>query len=66
LIPDSAKVLRPGGFLLLEIGFGQAEAVSGLFKAGGFEQIEGTRDLQGITRVLCGQLNESQSPTRQA
>ena len=66
LTPDSAKVLRPGGFLLLEIGFGQAEAVSGLFKAGGFERIEGTPDLQGITRVLRGQLNESQSWTRRA
>jgi release factor glutamine methyltransferase len=55
LIPSAAKVLRPGGFLLLEIGFGQREAVSHLLTANGFENIEATPDLQGIPRVLCGQ-----------
>ncbi len=66
LIPAAAKVLRPGGYLLLEIGFGQAGSVADLMKAGGFERIERTPDLQGITRVLCGQRNESPSPMPRA
>jgi release factor glutamine methyltransferase len=55
LIPAAAKLLNPGGFLLLEIGFGQGAAVSGLLKAGEFERIESTPDLQGIPRVLSAQ-----------
>jgi release factor glutamine methyltransferase len=55
LVPAAVAVLGHGGRLLLEIGFGQADAVSDLLRANGFERIEGTSDLQGITRVLCGQ-----------
>jgi release factor glutamine methyltransferase len=55
LIPAAADVLSPEGHLLLEIGFGQADSVSGLLKDSGFRNIEGTLDLQGITRVLCAQ-----------
>ena len=53
LIPAAANVLSPGGYLLLEIGFDQADSVSALLKTSGFRHIEGTPDLQGITRVLC-------------
>jgi release factor glutamine methyltransferase len=55
LIPAAANILSPAGYLLLEIGFGQAEAVSALLKASGFRNIEGTLDLQGIMRVLSAQ-----------
>jgi release factor glutamine methyltransferase len=55
LIPAAARVLNPGGFILLEIGYGQREAVSHLLTASGFESIEATPDLQGIPRVLSGQ-----------
>ncbi len=55
LIPAAAKVLNRGGYLLLEIGFGQAGTVSDLLRSQGFERIESIPDLQGITRVLCGQ-----------
>jgi len=55
LIPAAANVLSPGGYLLLEIGFGQSEAVSHLLTLSGFENIEATPDLQGIPRVLRGQ-----------
>jgi release factor glutamine methyltransferase len=55
LVPAAANVLSPGGYLVLEIGFGQADSVSALLKASGFRNIEGTPDLQGITRVLSAQ-----------
>jgi len=51
LIPAARAALVPGGFLALEIGFGQAPAVSALLADSGFEQIEFTPDLQGIPRV---------------
>lgn len=54
LIPAAARVLTPGGYILLEIGFGQREVVSHLLTVTGFENIEATPDLQGIPRVLCG------------
>jgi release factor glutamine methyltransferase len=40
--------------LALEVGAGQAEAVGGLLRASGFEEIETRRDLAGIERVVIG------------
>lgn len=51
LIPAAFAGLAPGGFVLLEIGYGQREAVEEMLAAAGFEQIEFTLDLQGIPRV---------------
>jgi release factor glutamine methyltransferase len=49
LIPDAKRVLKPGGILALEIGFGQSEAVSQLVGSGRKQLIP---DLAGIPRVL--------------
>jgi release factor glutamine methyltransferase len=54
LIPAAYPLLAPGGFLVLEIGQGQSEAVGTLLKNTGFGQIEFVPDLQGIPRVACG------------
>ncbi|HWE83827.1 MAG TPA: peptide chain release factor N(5)-glutamine methyltransferase [Terracidiphilus sp.] len=51
LIPATRSALVPGGFLVLEIGYGQAENVGVLLLAAGFDLIEFTPDLQGIPRV---------------
>jgi release factor glutamine methyltransferase len=51
LIPAAFAALVPGGFVLLEIGFGQREALDEMLAAAGFADIEFTRDLQGIPRV---------------
>lgn len=56
LIPDARAALVAGGFLAVEVGFGQAAAVKGLFDEAGFRQIESIDDLQGIARVIVGQL----------
>jgi release factor glutamine methyltransferase len=55
LIPAAHDALVPGGFIALEIGFKQAEAIERLLTASGFRKIEFTPDLQGIPRVACAQ-----------
>jgi release factor glutamine methyltransferase len=54
LIPAAFAALVPGGFIALEIGFTQAEAIECMLAAHGFQNIEFTPDLQGIPRVACG------------
>jgi release factor glutamine methyltransferase len=53
LIPDAFEVLVPGGFLALEIGYGQQPAIAALLQAACFTDIEFLPDLQGIPRVAC-------------
>ena len=55
LIPEAHNVLVPGGWLLLEIGYGQAEAIRALRVEAGFTAIEFIRDLQGIERTAVAQ-----------
>lgn len=55
LIPASFAALVPGGFLLLEIGYGQSPAIAAILAQCGFEQIDFIPDLQGILRVACAQ-----------
>jgi release factor glutamine methyltransferase len=55
LIPAAYFVLVPGGFIALEIGYGQSERVESLLATSGFAQIEFTPDLQGIPRVAIAQ-----------
>ncbi len=52
LLPQAASRLTPGGTLIFEIGFGQADAVAELISAApGLTMCELRRDLQGIPRV---------------
>jgi release factor glutamine methyltransferase len=55
LIPAAFAALIPGGFLLLEIGHGQSEAIAALLAASGFHRIEFLPDLQSIPRIACAQ-----------
>jgi release factor glutamine methyltransferase len=55
LIPAAWTSLAPGGFLVVEIGYGQAESLRSLLSAHGYEKIEFTPDLQGIPRVASAQ-----------
>jgi release factor glutamine methyltransferase len=52
LAPDCARLLAPNGALVLEIGFGQADAVSAILAARGLEVFERRRDLAGIERCV--------------
>lgn len=58
LIPAAFLQLTDGGWLLLEMGFGQAERVKDLMEQAGFQEIEIVTDLQGIERILCGRKKE--------
>jgi release factor glutamine methyltransferase len=53
LIPAAFDALTPGGFVALEIGYGQSAAITDLLTRAGFEQIEIVADLRGIPRVVC-------------
>ena len=48
-------LLEPGGWLLLEIGEGQGEAVSSLLAAAGFQHMQVKADLSGLERLVRGQ-----------
>jgi release factor glutamine methyltransferase len=51
LIPDAFGVLASGGFIALEMGCGQSEAVGHLLTGAGFIEVKFAPDLQGIQRV---------------
>ena len=48
------KFLRLGGFLVLEVGAGQAETVRALMDAAGLHDCRSVNDLRGIPRVVYG------------
>jgi len=50
LIPEAQRVLKPGGVLAIELGFGQSEAVAAMAAEWGNLQL--IPDLAGIPRVL--------------
>jgi release factor glutamine methyltransferase len=54
LAVEAPRVLAPGGWLVCEIGVGQAAAVGERLRAGGrYDRIEVERDLAGIERVVA-------------
>ena len=59
LIPASVEYLNPGGWLLVEIGLGQARDIEQLFRnAGRFGETIVALDSAGIERVVGAQLKE--------
>jgi release factor glutamine methyltransferase len=52
LVQDSPSVLRPGGFLVFEIGFGQKDAVEKLIDVKVWRFVEVKNDLQNIPRTV--------------
>lgn len=52
IIQDAPKFLKPKGFLLMEIGFGQAEEVLKMIGEEIWSEIEIVADLQNIPRML--------------
>lgn len=54
IIREAEGYLKPGGILAFEIGYDQGEAVSGLMKKQGYEQIQVVQDLAGLDRCVTG------------
>jgi len=52
LAVQAVKILIPEGWLLVEVGIGQARDVSALFKAAGLVEIGLRNDYAGIPRVV--------------
>jgi release factor glutamine methyltransferase len=53
LIAESPHYLKPGGYVVLEIGFSQVDSISEMVKGNALELVDITPDLQGIPRTLC-------------
>jgi len=56
LLPAAAKVLKPGGLLTIEMGYGQRLAIEELLS--GWSGVEVLNDLQGIARVVIARTQE--------
>lgn len=53
ILQRAGALLKPGGYLLLELGFGQAAAVEGMARQAGWTNVKIARDLRAIDRVLA-------------
>jgi release factor glutamine methyltransferase len=56
VVRASARWLRPGGWLLLELGGDQAEPIGRLLHELGFEGLDVTTDDDGDPRAICARL----------
>jgi len=54
IVGDAERVLRPGGWLVMELGFNTSGRVAAMF-GGGWRNLETAPDLAGIPRVMVGQ-----------
>lgn len=54
IIAQAEKYLYPGGMLFFEIGYDQAEAVSGYMRDAGYKEVTVYKDLAGLDRVVAG------------
>ncbi len=55
ITPSAAGYLKPGGWLLYEIGWNQGRAVSELLRDCGYQKVKVIQDLSGLDRVVLGQ-----------
>lgn len=56
IVPAATEHLNPGGWLMVELGIGQAEAVLGMFEKAGFGDCFTAKDPNGIDRVVGGRI----------
>ena len=56
IIGGAQDYLKRGGQILMEIGSGQAQAVSELLREAGVKEIDVCRDFAGLNRVVSGRL----------
>ncbi len=54
IITRAPDCLSPGGWLLLEHGYDQGEAVPALLRERGFVEVADHRDAAGVSRASCG------------
>lgn len=61
LVAEAPRWLRPGGWIVIEIGSGHGRAVDELLRAAGFADVAITADLAGHDRVAVGRTGVSWS-----
>lgn len=54
IVEESVNYLKPGGYLLFEIGYDQGEEVSALMRQAGYTGVTVVKDLAGLDRVVIG------------
>ena len=54
---ESQRLIKPGGFVAVEIGYDQAAMVKEIFRKNGFRDVESQRDMNGYERVIRGRKN---------
>jgi len=59
---EAAAALVPGGWLVLEAGEGQADAVMGILAAAGFGEVSARADLAGVPRAIWGRSAQPKPP----
>lgn len=62
IVTHAPQVLKPGGWLLFEHGFDQADAVAQLLTQRGFESVQSRKDLAGHLRCTGGQWPRAAKP----
>jgi len=62
IIAQAPTHIKPQGWLLLEHGYDQAQAVRTLLTSTGFTQVQSRQDLAGVERCSGGQFNTNAQP----
>jgi release factor glutamine methyltransferase len=57
IVADAPRVLRPGGWLIMELGFGSLDHVAALFH--GWPEMRVSPDLAGIPRVIAARAGQT-------
>lgn len=60
IVAEAGAYLNPGGWLIMEIGQEQGEAVRQMLLQAGYEEIEVVQDLAGLDRVVLGRMHQEE------
>jgi release factor glutamine methyltransferase len=61
IVAGAPRLLKPGGWLLMEIGEDQAGPLASLMAAEGFSSIRARRDLNGVERYIGGRWEDTRT-----
>jgi release factor glutamine methyltransferase len=54
ILQGAGAHLKDGGYLIVEIGYDQGDAVRSMFDDCGYESVRVIRDLAGLNRIVLG------------
>jgi release factor glutamine methyltransferase len=62
LVREAERVLRPGGWLIMELGYNSRDRVAAIFSSG-WEEVQSFPDLAGIPRVMAARYRRRDQST---